>query len=336
MRPAARGMISGRLRERESFHRRILLLAAVTLLLLATVPIVAHHLPIAFGDPLAGVQHIQGICLAALSAILTAVHGVFHIVLAVGVSYALWDRVGAARLLRSILADLDEQRPSEGDSVWAAALAAGVDPAIVRVVPGLPNPAFTVGVIIPRIYVASDVVGRLTSDELALVLAHEAAHVRRRDPLRLSIYRFLSFSFFWIPALRYLSDDIADEAEIEADNAAGERAPLVLASAILRLADFPSSRAIPAAVRFRNPDLLDRRIRRLAGEETSLPTRLTRLSVAGACLAIALVFASGLAAELGPGGPDHCRHAHALPFSHLFCHGATVRHHGSECLYSSV
>jgi Zn-dependent protease with chaperone function len=334
--PARMGMVSRKLRLRESLHRRLLLLAALALLLLTTVPIVAHHLPIPFGDPLARVQHIGGICLAALSAILTTVHYAFHVVLALGLSYAVWDRVRAASLLRSVLAELDSRCPSEGHAVWAAARAAGVDPVIVRVVPGLPNPAFTAGAFSPRIYIASDLACRLTSDQLALVLAHEAAHVRRRDPLRLSIYRFLSFTFFWIPALRRLSDDIADEAEIEADDAAGERDPLVLASAILRLAYYRSSRTVPLAVGFQNPDLLNRRIRRLAGEETTLPTRLTRLSIAGACLSITLVFASGLAAELGPGGPEHCRHPHGLPFSHLFCHGATSRDHGSDCIYSAV
>lgn len=333
--PGSRVRISGKLRVRENFHRRLLLLSAVTLLLLTTLPIVAHHLPIPVGDPLAGVQHLWGICLAALSAILTTVHDAFHIVLALGLSYALWDRLRAARLLRSILADLDTRRPAEGDSIWTAAMTAGVDPSIVRVVPGLPNPAFTVGVIAPRIYVASDLGGRLSGDELALVLAHESAHVRRRDPLRLSVYRFLSFTFFWIPALRRLSDDIADEAEIEADDAAGERDPLVLASAILRLADYRAPRAIPLAVGFQNPDLLSRRIRRLAGEETSLPTRLTRLSIAGACLSITLVLASGLAAELGPGGPEHCRHAHMLPLAHLFCNGTNSPHNETECLHSA-
>ncbi|MDO8501987.1 MAG: M56 family metallopeptidase [Gemmatimonadaceae bacterium] len=313
----SRGQISGRLRLRENLHRRMLLLSAATLLLLATLPTIAHHLPIALGE-LPGVQHLWRFCLAALNDVLTPVHRAFHIALAIGLAYAFRDRIKATRSLRSVLANLDAQCPQEGDAIWNAAIAAGVDPSIVRIVAGLPNPAFTAGALAPRIYVASNLGARLSADELALVFAHEAAHVRRRDPLRLSIYRFLSCMFFWIPALRALSDDIADEAEIEADDSAGARAPLILASAILRLADCGGSSRILSTVGFQNPDLLERRVRRLAGEETSLPTRLTRLSIIGACLSVALVFSSGLAAAAGPGGPAHCRHTHTLPFAHLF------------------
>lgn len=119
----------------------MLLLSAATLLLLATLPIIGHHLPIAVGEPLPGMQHLWGICLAALSKILTPVHHAFHVALVIGFAYAFQDRITAARSLRSVLADLDAQRPEEGDRIWSAAIAAGVDPTIVRIVAGLPNPA---------------------------------------------------------------------------------------------------------------------------------------------------------------------------------------------------
>ena len=41
--------------------------------------------------------------------------------------------------------------------------------------------------------------------------------IARRDPLRLSLMRFLACTLFYIPALRRLADDLTDEAEIEAD-----------------------------------------------------------------------------------------------------------------------
>ena len=325
-----RAQISGNLRVRENTHRRILLASAATLLIFATLPTIAHHLPVQLAEPLPGAQHLWGFCLVALGEILDPVHHLFHLALAIGLAYGFWDRVRAVRKMRSVLADLAANVPVENDSIWEAAVAAGIDPVDVRVVAGLPNPAFTVGAFSPRIYVASNLGDRLSREELAMVLSHERAHVRRRDPLRLSVYRFLSCTFFWIPALRCLSDDIADEAEIEADNAAGSRAPLVLASAILRLADCDAP-PVAATVAFQNPDLLQRRIRRLAGEETALPSRLTRRSIVGACLSIALVVASGLAAEQGPGGPSHCRHAHNFPFAHLLCVGASWQHMETHC-----
>lgn len=324
------GEISGDFRMRENARRRILLASATMLLIFATLPTLAHHLPVPVTEPLPGVQHLWGFCLVALGEILDPVHHLFHLALAIGLAYAFWDRFRALKTLKSVLADLDAEVPVKNSSVWNAAVASGIDPTDVRIVAGLPNPAFTVGAFSPLIYVASDLGIRLSADELALVLSHEAAHVRRRDPLRLSVYRFLSCTLFWIPALRCLSDDIADEAEIEADNAAGAKAPLVLASAILRLADC-NERPIAATVAFQNADLLPRRIRRLAGEETELPSRLTRRSIAGACLSVALVVASGLAAEQGPGAPSHCRHSQSFPFAHLLCAGASWQHMETHC-----
>ena len=107
----------------------------------------------------------------------------------------------------------------------------------MRVVSGLPTPAFTVGWLRPRVYVDAALAGLLTADELAAVLAHEEAHVARRDPLRLSALRFLACTLFFLPALRRLAADAADEAEIAADDRAaglaGAGAPLALASAIV-------------------------------------------------------------------------------------------------------
>ena len=106
--------------------------------------------------------------------------------------------------------------------------------------------------------------------ELNAVLAHEQAHVVRRDPLRLAALRFLACTLFWLPALRRLADDVTDEAEIAADDIAAGDQPLVLASAILRVASWRDLRAGPlgaiGATGFTCRDLLERRIRRLAGE----------------------------------------------------------------------
>ncbi len=325
-----RGHISGNLRVRETSRRRILLASVITLLIFGTIPTLAHHLPIRVAEPLPGAQHLWGFCLAALGEILDPVHHLFHVALAVGLAYAVWDRFTAVRNVRSVLADLDSEVPLHDDRIWNASVAAGIDPSHVRVVVGLPTPAFTIGAFSPRIYLASDLGDRLSAEELRMVLSHEGSHARRRDPMRLSVYRFLSCTFFWMPALRRLSDDIADEAEIEADDAAGSQAPLMLASAILRLADCDASPRM-ATVGFQHRNLLERRIRRLAGEETALPSRLTRLSIASACLSVALVVASGLAAEQAPGGPSHCRHTHNFPFAHLLCVGASWHQMETHC-----
>ncbi|MEO5579848.1 MAG: M56 family metallopeptidase, partial [Gemmatimonadaceae bacterium] len=284
---------------REQSHRRATLLAIAGLILLSTVPVFGHHLPFDVAAILASVQHLGAFCVTALSHLLAPVHWSFHIALAAGVAYAGWDRWRAWSRLRSALTPLDAKPPSPGSDIWRAAMAERLDPQLVRVVDGLPNPAFTAGMVRPRIYVAEDLPSRLTEGELACVLSHEAAHVARRDPLRLSIYRFLGCALFWIPALRRLADDMGDEAEILADDRAAAGRPLVLASAILKISMSRPGRVAEAAVGFDSPDLLDRRIRRLASEDAPVTTHVTRRSLAGAGLALALVLLSGAVA----GGP---------------------------------
>src|SRR5439155_12889806 len=133
----------------------------------------------------------------------------------------------------------------------------------LRIVRGLPNPAFTIGWLRPRVYVARELAGALPDAELNAVLAHEQAHVVRRDPLRLAALRFLACTLFWLPALRRLADDVTDEAEIAADDIAAGDQPLVLASAILRVASWRDLRAGPlgaiGATGFTCRDLLERR-----------------------------------------------------------------------------
>jgi hypothetical protein len=103
---------------------------------------------------------------------------------------------------------------------------------------------------------------------------------------------------------------------------------------------------LPDAVPFVRRDLLDRRVRRLAGEDTTPASRVTRRSVAGSALALAVVWASGLvdvhdlphdAAFAGASiaHAAHCHHLRRPPLSHLFCRlGATdgwITPGGSDC-----
>lgn len=329
--------LSARLAEREQVHRRVTLLATAGLMFLSVLPVFGHHLPFDAAAIVTGVQHFGAFCTTALRYFLNPVHGSFHVALAAGVGYAAWDRWRAWSRLRNALTPLDASQPGAGSPIWKAAMAERIDPQLIKVVDGLPNPAFTAGMISPRIYVATDLPSRLSEDELACVLSHEAAHVARRDPLRLSIYRFLGRVLFWIPALRRLADDMADEVEILADDHAAPGRPLVLASAILKLAALPAGRAMNDVVAFAGPDLLDRRIRRLAGEEAVVVSHVTRRSVAGAAVALMVVLLSGAVA----GGPSehgvgmlvagHCEHGGAPVFSHLFCDECSTSNLAAHC-----
>lgn len=324
---------------RERSRRRVTLVAIGALIMLGTSPVFVHHV-FSFGAAqlFAGIDHVGSLCLTALHLLLLPVHRLFHVVLLAGVAYAVWDRMRAWRAGAMSLAALEWRTPAPGDAFWKAARVAGVDPKRIRVVAGLPNPAFTAGLWSPTIFLADELPDRVSAGELVTVVAHEAAHVARRDPLRLFLLRLLGCVLFWIPALRGLADDFADEAEVMADDAAASGHPLVLASAILALANWGDRHLTPPlTVGFQRNDLLERRIRRLAGEPVLVRSHLTRRSVVSAALALCVVWSSGVvmahplpgSASAVAGHPahepmlaHHCEHERESAFAHLFCLGS--------------
>jgi Zn-dependent protease with chaperone function len=109
----------------------------------------------------------------------------------------------------------------------------------VTVIHGDVPRAMCAGLHRPRIYVTQAALDVLPPRELDAVLAHEAHHRARRDPLRLAIAQVLGDG---LPLVRRLAREHALATEIDADAAAldragGDAAPL--ASAMLRLAKAP-------------------------------------------------------------------------------------------------
>lgn len=135
--------------------------------------------------------------------------------------------------------------------------------------------AFCAGVLRPRIYVSRGTVAALTAEELDAVVAHEAHHVRVRDPLRILLVQVAADGLFFLPALRRLADRYTELAELAADRAAvrhsgGDSAPL--ASALLSL-----EQSAPSVV-----GIASERVDHLIGERISwqLPLLLTGWSLA--------------------------------------------------------
>ena len=333
--------LSESMRLREHAHRRLVLWGIGALLLLSLSPVVGHHLSSSADAVLMGQDHLGALCVIALHTILAPLHTLFHLLLVAGLGYAVFDRARAAWHLRDALALVQTRVDGATGPIAAALRDIGVPASNVVVVDGLPNPAFTAGWWRPRIYVDAALGDTLPHAQLVAVLRHEAAHARRRDPLRLSLLRFWGCTLFWIPAFRRLAADMADEAEIDADDAAAADQPLVLASAILALTAWrpdgsPARGAAPhgsgAFVSLVEPRglrpasynaLLDRRVRRLAGDVALVSSHLTRRSIVSAAFVLGAVWVSGVAVAhpmhaAGSHGA-HCTHQGDSAFSHLFC-----------------
>ena len=196
--------------QREQRHRRTVLLSLALLLVLSISPVFGHHLVRAVDWLPASLEHLGPLCMVALHHLLAPVHEGFHYLLFGGIAYALYDRGRAAWSMNRHLSVLDATA-AHRDAVLAPVLARlGFPLARVYIVDGLPNPAFTVGWFTPRIFVARALSQALPEAELEAVLAHEVAHARRRDPLRLFLLRGLANTLFWLPAIRRLVEDLVD------------------------------------------------------------------------------------------------------------------------------
>jgi hypothetical protein len=149
--------------------------------------------------------------------------------------------------------------------------------------------AFCAGLLNPRVYVSSGAVALLDQPSLDAVLAHEAHHARRRDPLRLAVGRVLARALFFVPGLEELVRRQQDLAELGADESAMHAGPdnrSALARAMLTFSE--SSPAVSSV------GIDPRRVDHLLGEPPSW--RFPTLLCLAAATAIALVAAIALLA----------------------------------------
>lgn len=313
----------------ERRYQRLLIIGLASILVLSLVPVIGTHLLGAAERPLSGSDHIGALCLIALHELLSPAHHLLHVLVAAGFVWAIGETAKKALHTRRVLAGLPVRRLAHAEI--ALATRSGLDAHEVLVIAGLPIPAFTAGPWLrPRVYVAEALmVGEdsLSTEEVVAVLAHEAAHVRRRDPMRFLALRLMARALFWVPALRAIAEDIADEAEIIADDAASAvTGPLTVASALVKLGGWKVPESSLTVVAFLRRDLLDRRVRRLVGEEYRPQGRLSGASVVVAALALTVSTLSGVVdvhdLPNAPGHPSshqHCEHDGMFAAGHLFC-----------------
>jgi Zn-dependent protease with chaperone function len=195
-----------------------LAVAAVALVLAARAVIVGADAPVhrveAFGN--------------------TIVYPAANVAAVVVLGMAAVGLLALVRALRSVGRQLLAQRRLARELAGRCVRRAGT----FRVVEDARPTAMCAGLLRPRIYVSTAALELLGPHELQAVLAHEAHHRRRRDPLRLAVAQILGDALFFLPAVRRLARDHALLTEIDADAAAvavrGDESGL--ARAMLRLA----------------------------------------------------------------------------------------------------
>ncbi|WP_199432871.1 M56 family metallopeptidase [Qaidamihabitans albus] len=166
-----------------------------------------------------------------------------------------------------------------------AALAGWDAVAPVRLVGTRQPLAATAGLWRPYVVISSGLVAELGGAELRAVLAHEEAHARRRDPLRLLLGRALAAHLWFLPLAAEMCGRARRGYELAADRHAADRCGrAAVAGALLRLVSAPMSTASTAA--FADPGFLRARVSQLESGQPpragALPRGRTALTMSGA------------------------------------------------------
>lgn len=119
----------------------------------------------------------------------------------------------------------------------------------VTVVDDCPGGACVHGIRRPRLLLDRRLVARLDQQELEGVLAHELAHIRRRDNLTSLLVSMMRDVFFFVPGSAWASRQLHAERELAADQVAcnGTGRPGALASGLLKVLDLQGDQPALAA-----------------------------------------------------------------------------------------
>lgn len=200
---------------------------------------------------------------------------------------ALTSTAGQLRATRRRIRRLVALAGPPGPRLSAAAEQVGID--AVTEVPAPQPLAFTHGFLRPETVISSGMVEELDDGELEAVVAHEASHVRRRDPLRLLVLRTLARAAFAFPVLRDLADHSQIDCELAADREAVRKVGRTTTASALRqvlschLMTFQEEAV--ASI-----DGFTERVRHLS-DDRSPPLRLRPSSVAATVAAAAMLIA---------------------------------------------
>lgn len=142
-----------------------------------------------------------------------------------------------------------------------------------------------IGVLRPMILLPSSIITGLSTEELAAILGHELAHIRRYDLWMNLVQRLIESLLFFHPVVWWLSRQVSKEREICCDDlvlGAGH-APMNYAGALLRMAELcvlaRQTQLASLSIGGRGPAELEHRIVRLMQVKERSTLRLTRTGV---------------------------------------------------------
>ena len=192
----------------------------------------------------------------------------------------------------------------------------GIDPPLVAVVPRCPGGAYVVGVRRPVVVLSAALVDDLDDAELEGVLAHELAHVRRRDNLVATVLATLRDLAFFVPGGGWAVRQLHRERELAADQLAVSVTgkPGALAAGLLKVLETAPVRDQACAALAPSGGLVDR-VRVLVEAEPSPSPWRHRSEMAAVALVTASATFAALVATTAVAGPNHQRDAVALVWS---------------------
>ena len=170
-------------------------------------------------------------------------------------------------------------------AVHRVAARMGLDAPPVGLAAGCPGGASVVGIRRPAVILDEELVTRLDVQELEGVVAHELAHVRRRDNLVALLLSVVRDVFFFVPGGQWALRQLLVEREMAADHVAVEATgrPGALAGGLLKVLEGSGSGHACAALL--PSGTLVQRVNQLVDERP----RPTRARVAGELVAVGTV-----------------------------------------------
>jgi beta-lactamase regulating signal transducer with metallopeptidase domain len=217
----------------------------------------------------------------------------------IGILVAALRQAQASIWLRALLAQAKPCHSSEMNTVFhALACEMGHSrPPRLREVSGLPAPVVA-GTFNPVVIVPTDLAEHWDVATLRPVLAHELAHVQRRDPLWAAMANAVSMLYWWNPLVHRLSSGISVIREMICDDIATRfaRCPREYAATLVDLAEravAPSHRSPKLGVGLSSVGQFERRVQRLCHDREAPSSPVVSRSFCSV-----LTIASGLTAAL--------------------------------------